>query len=251
MEAVTTEQLTQLWNKFIKERDKETREQLVLAYVHLVKYLAGRLVIYFKNYYELEDLESAGIPGLINAVDNFNPEKKVKFETYATIKIRGAILDWVRSLSWVPRTIYAEARKVEDALAKLEQKLGRAPDDLEVASYLKLSVEEYRSLLEKVAPVVVVPIDDPQNDIAETKAAADYGIEGVLDEIERKETKKALAEAIAQLPERDQLVISLYYHEGLTLKEIGKVLGVSESRVAQLNSRSLLRLRKLIRSILD
>lgn len=248
MGAAKTEQLPQLWSKFLKERDQETREQLVLAYLHLVKYQAGRLAIYFKNYYELEDLESAGIPGLISAVDKFNPEKKVKFETYATIRIRGAIYDWVRSLSWVPRTIYSEARKVEEALAQLEQKLGREPDDFEAADYLNISVEEYHSLLEKVAPVVVVSIEASQNDTADclNKAAADSGVEGVLDEIEAVETKKALAAAIAQLPERDQLVISLYYYEGLTLKEVGKVLGVSESRVAQLNSRSLLRLRKLI-----
>lgn len=248
MDAAKNEQLIDLWSKFLKKRDSESREQLVLSYLYLVKYIAGRLSIYFKNYYELEDLESAGIPGLISAVDQFNPEKKVKFETYATIRIRGAIYDWIRSLSWVPRSIYAEARKIEEALAQLEQRLGRAPDDFETAEYLNISVADYHKLLEKVAPVVVISLDDPQHDTKEPLdiAAANSGIEGVLDEMEAAEAKKALVEAITQLPERDQLVISLYYYEGLTLKEIGKVLGVSESRVAQLHSRSLLRLRKML-----
>ncbi|MGI6405920.1 MAG: sigma-70 family RNA polymerase sigma factor [Syntrophaceticus sp.] len=247
MDAAKNEQLTDLWSKFLKKRDAQSREQLVLSYLYLVKYIAGRLSIYFKNYYELEDLESAGIPGLISAVDQFNPEKKVKFETYATIRIRGAIYDWIRSLSWVPRSIYSEARKIEDAVAQLEQKLGRVPDDLETAEYLNISVAEYHNLLEKVAPVAVISLDDPQHETKESlDIAADSEVEDVLDEIEAAEAKKALAEAITELPERDQLVISLYYHEGLTLKEIGKVLGVSESRVSQLHSRSILRLRKLL-----
>lgn len=116
-----------LWEKLINENDKESRDQLILSYVYLVKYIAGRLAIFFQGYYELEDLVSAGIPGLINAVDRYNPDKGAKFETFATIKIRGAILDWVRSFSWAPRSVYSEARKVEDAIAKLEQELGRTP----------------------------------------------------------------------------------------------------------------------------
>ncbi|MDD2283315.1 MAG: FliA/WhiG family RNA polymerase sigma factor [Syntrophaceticus sp.] len=248
MDAAKNEQLTDLWSKFLKKRDAESREQVVLSHLYLVKYIAGRLSIYFKNYYELEDLESAGIPGLISAVDHFNPEKKVKFETYATIRIRGAIYDWIRSLSWVPRSIYTEARKIEEALAQLEQRLGRVPDDFETAEYLNITVAEYHNLLEKVAHVAVISLDDPQHDTKESLdiAAADTGVDSVLNEIEAAEAKEALAEAITKLPERDQLVISLYYYEGLTLKEIGKVLGISESRVSQLHSRSLLRLRKLL-----
>lgn len=248
MDAAKNEQLADLWSKFLKKREPESREQLVLFYLYLVKYIAGRLFIYFRNYYELEDLESAGIPGLISAIDQFNPEKNVKFETYATIKIRGGIYDWIRSLSWVPRSIYTKARQIEKALAQLEQRLGKVPDDFETAEYLNITVAEYHDLLEKVAPVAVISLDDPQHDIKESLevAATDTGVDGVLNEIEAAEAKKTLAEAILKLPERDQLVISLYYYEGLTLKEIGKVLGVSESRVSQLHSRSLLKLRKLI-----
>jgi RNA polymerase sigma factor for flagellar operon FliA len=241
------EQQNQLWERFLKDRDREVREQIILSYVALVKYIAGRLAIFFKGYYEMDDLISAGIPGLINAVDKYNPNRKVKFETFASIKIRGAILDWVRSFSWVPRSVYTESRRVEQAIASLEQSLGRSPEDEEVAGCLGVDVDQYRHMLEKIAPVTLLPLDSErhQNSVAD-ELDRDTGTENVLESITFEETKRELADGISRLPEKEKLVVSLYYYDGLALKEIGKVLGVTESRVSQLHTQAVLRLRRLL-----
>jgi len=235
-----------LWEKLSREKDKEARDQLILAYVSLVKYIAGRLAIFFQGYYDMDDLISAGIPGLINAVDRYSPDKGAKFETFATIKIRGAILDWVRSFSWVPRSVYSEARKVEEAIAQLEQELGRTPDEAEVAGFLGLPVEQYDHLLERIAPVTLLALDDPRHQEISFLDQSDQakGTDAVVEQLALEEMKQELAAGISRLPEKEQLVISLYYYSGLTLKEIGKVLHVTESRVSQLHTKAVLRLRK-------
>jgi RNA polymerase sigma factor for flagellar operon FliA len=243
------EEQTLLWERFLKDRDREAREQIVLSYVSMVKYIAGRLAIFFKGYYEMEDLVSAGIPGLINAVDRYNPCKNVKFETFASIKIRGAILDWVRSFSWVPRSVYTESRRVEQAIASLEQSLGRTPEDEEVAGCLGITRDEYRRMLEKIAPVTLLSLDSVQRQnqgSAIGQLEHDAGTEGVLENITFEETKRELAGEISRLPEKEKLVVSLYYYDGLSLKEIGKVLGVTESRVSQLHTQAILRLRRFL-----
>jgi RNA polymerase sigma factor for flagellar operon FliA len=247
--SAKTEDLALLWERFQKSRDGEAREQLILSYVSLVKYSAGRLAIFFKGYYEMDDLISAGIPGLIKAVDRYNPGKNVKFETFASIKIRGAILDWVRSFSWVPRSVYAESRRVEQAIAALEQKLGRTPDDSEVAEYLEITADQYRHTLEKIAPVTLLSLDGIQQQgqgLAVEELERDGGAEGALDSITFEETKQELADGISRLPEKEKLVVSLYYYDGLSLKEIGKVLGVTESRISQLHTQAVLRLRRFL-----
>jgi RNA polymerase sigma factor for flagellar operon FliA len=241
------EQQSQLWDRFLKARDPESREQIILSYVALVKYIAGRLAIFFKGYYEMDDLISAGIPGLINAVDKYNPSRKVKFETFASIKIRGAILDWVRAFSWVPRSVYTESRRMEQVIASLEQSLGRSPDDEEVADCLGVAVDQYRRMLEKIAPVALLPLDSDhyQNSVAD-ELDRDAGPESVLENITLEETKRELIDGISRLPEKEKLVVSLYYYDGLSLKEIGKVLGVTESRVSQLHTQAVLRLRRFL-----
>jgi RNA polymerase sigma factor for flagellar operon FliA len=235
-----------LWERLIRERDKEARDQLILSYVYLVKYIAGRLAIFFQGYYEQEDLISAGIPGLIDAIDRYNPDRGAKFETFATIKIRGAILDWVRSFSWAPRSVYSEARRVDEAIAQLEQELGRTPDDAEVAACLGLSAEQYSHLLERIAPVTLLALDDIrlQKNGAYEPDDPHRDTEAVVEKLALEEMKQDLAAGISRLPEKEQLVISLYYYSGLTLKEIGKVLGVTESRVSQLHTKAVLRLRQ-------
>jgi RNA polymerase sigma factor for flagellar operon FliA len=236
-----------LWEKFLRDRDRESREQIILSYVALVKYIAGRLAIFFKGYYETDDLVSAGIPGLINAVDKYNPGRKVKFETFASIKIRGAILDWVRSFSWVPRSVYTESRRVEQVIASLEQSLGRSPEDEEVADCLGVTLDQYRHMLEKIAPVTLLSLDsDKRQNQAADEIDRDAGSESVLESITYEETKQELAGGISRLPEKEKLVVSLYYYEGLSLKEIGKVLGVTESRVSQLHSQAVIRLRRFL-----
>ncbi len=235
-----------LWEKMIREKDKEAREQLILAHVSLVKYIAGRLAIFFQGYYDMDDLISAGIPGLINAVDKYSPDKGAKFETFATIKIRGAILDWVRSFSWVPRSVYSEARKVEEAVAQLEQELGRTPDEAEVAGFLGLPVEQYGHLLERIAPVTLLALDDLRHQETGFSDQSDQarGADAVVEQLAFEELKQELAAGISKLPPKEQLVISLYYYSGLSLKEIGKVLNVTESRVSQLHTKAVLRLRQ-------
>ena len=243
------EQLALLWERFIKNRDRETREQIILSYVSLVKYISGRLAIFFKGYYDMDDLISAGIPGLINAVDRYNPGKNVKFETFAAIKIRGAILDWVRSFSWVPRSVYTESRRIEQVIASLEQSLGRSPEDEEVAGHLGITINQYRHMLEKIAPVALLSLDGIQKHnqgFTSDDFDQDSGTEDILDDIALEETKQELAAGISKLPEKEKLVISLYYYDGLCLKEIGKVLGVTESRVSQLHVQALLRLKRLL-----
>ena len=241
------EQQAQLWERFLKDRDREAREQIILSYVALVKYIAGRLAMYFKGYYEMDDLISAGIPGLINAVDKYNPNRKVKFETFASIKIRGAILDWVRSFSWVPRSVYTESRRVEQTIASLEQSSGRSPDDEEVAGCLGITLNEYRRMLEKIAPVTLLPLDsDRSQNNAVDELDRESGTEGILESITLEETKQELVGEISRLPDKEKLVVSLYYYNGLTLKEIGKVLGVTESRVSQLHSQAIIRLRRFL-----
>jgi RNA polymerase sigma factor for flagellar operon FliA len=236
-----------LWEKFLKVRDRESREQIILSYVALVKYIAGRLAIFFKGYYETDDLISAGIPGLINAVDKYNPGRKVKFETFASIKIRGAILDWVRSFSWVPRSVYTESRRVEQVIASLEQSLGRSPEDEEVAGGLEVTLDQYRHMLEKIAPVALLSLDsDQRQNQAADEFDRDAGAESVLESITYEETKQELADGVSRLPEKEKLVVSLYYYDGLSLKEIGKVLGVTESRVSQLHSQAVIRLRRFL-----
>ncbi len=247
LEAI--EQQTQLWEQFLKDRDRESREQIILSYVALVKYIAGRLAIFFKGYYEMEDLISAGVPGLINAVDKYNPNRKVKFETFASIKIRGAILDWVRSFSWVPRSVYTESRRVEQAIASLEQSLGRSPEDEEVAGCLGVAIDEYRRMLEKIAPVALFSLDsDRYQNPAADELDRGAGTESVLEGITFEETKQELADGVSRLPEKEKLVVSLYYYDGLSLKEIGKVLGVTESRVSQLHTQAVLRLRRILKA---
>ena len=235
-----------LWERLIREKDREARDQLILAYVSLVKYIAGRLAIFFQGYYDMDDLISAGIPGLINAVDRYSPDKGAKFETFATIKIRGAILDWVRSFSWVPRSVYSEARKVEESIARLEQELGRTPDDAEVASYLGLPVDQYGHLLERIAPVTLLALDDLRHQESSLSDESDQlkDADAVVEKLALEEMKQELAAGITRLPEKEQLVISLYYYSGLSLKEIGKVLSVTESRVSQLHTKAVLRLRQ-------
>jgi RNA polymerase sigma factor for flagellar operon FliA len=241
------EQQALLWERFLKDGDHKAREEIILTHVALVKYIAGRLEIFFKGYYEMDDLISAGIPGLINAVDKYNPGRGVKFETFASIKIRGAILDWVRSFSWVPRSVYTEARRVEQTIASLEQSLGRSPEDEEVAGSLGIAIDQYRHLLEKIAPVTLLSFDglQSQNRNADD-LECDSRSEGVLENITLEETKQELVEGIAKLPEKEKLVVSLYYYNGLSLKEIGKVLGVTESRVSQLHTQAVLRLRRFL-----
>lgn len=229
-----------IWLKYSKTRDANAKNLIIENYVYLVKLVAGRLGIYLNQYVDLDDLVGYGILGLIDAIDKFDLDKNVKFETYASLRIRGSILDAIRKLDWVPRTLRKKQKELDKVYVELEAKLGRRPEDEEVASFLGVSLEEYNELLKDVNISALVSIDEYTfqfETIKDPKAPLpdDY--------VEDKEMKAILAELIEKLPEREKKVIFLYYFEELTLKEISKVLEVSESRVSQLHTKAVSRLR--------
>lgn len=237
----------ELWVRYAESHDPGLREQLILQYAPLVKYVIGRLAISLPAILDYEDILSYGTIGLIEAVERFDQTKGVKFETYAISRVRGSIIDALRALDRLPRSVRQKAREAEAATSRLSTALGRTPTDQEVARELGISVERYLQDMVDASWVTVSletvgPVDDDEDTPGEI-AVADPGAEDVTVGIEREELIGELAEAIQELPDREQLVLSLYYKEELTMREISKVLGVSESRVCQLHARALTRLR--------
>ncbi len=243
-------ELRELWRSYKIDGDERARERLVVAYSPLVKFIAGRMASGLPSHVEEADLISYGLLGLIGAIERFDLEREIKFETFAVSRIKGAIIDELRSLDWVPRSVRSKARDVEKAHAKLENKNQRGPTDEEMADELGIEVEEFNNVLLEIANSSVLALDDLW-----TIADPDGGRVSLLDtihdpnaidperEMDTAELKDRLADAIESLPERERLVIALYYYENLTLREIGEVLGVTESRVSQLHTKAVLGLR--------
>ncbi|MDI2028505.1 RNA polymerase sigma factor WhiG [Saccharopolyspora sp. TS4A08] len=236
-----------LWQAFGERPTQELRDRLVLHYAPLVKYVAGRVGTGLPSHVEVSDLIQSGIFGLVDAIEKFEPERGLKFETYAMQRIRGAILDDLRAQDWVPRSVRSRARDVERALERLEAKLQRTATDSELAEELELSIEELRELFAQLQMTSVVALDDligaghAQSSLAET--LPDDRAEDPVAALVDRDSRRQLAEAVERLSERDRVVVTLYYFENLTLAEIGRVLGVTESRVCQLHTRAVLRLR--------
>ncbi|MGH2732430.1 MAG: RNA polymerase sigma factor WhiG [Actinomycetota bacterium] len=239
-----------LWEEYKRDGSPQARDKLILHYAPLVKYVAGRVSTGLPANIEQSDLVSYGIFGLIDAIAKFEPGRGNKFETYAISRIKGAIIDELRAIDWVPRSVRFKAREVEKAIARLEHDLSRAPTDAEIAHLMKISVAELRSLYQQISFVSVVALDElmsvggekgdklPLIDTLQDPGGADPVIA-----FESEETRKLLADAINRLPEREKVVITLYYYEGLTLSEIGQVLGVTESRICQMHTKAVLQLR--------
>lgn len=238
-----------LWARYKKTGDTAARDALILNYSPLVKYVAGRLASSLPHSVETADLVSYGIFGLIDAIEKYDPGRAIKFETYAIARIKGAIIDELRAMDWVPRSVRARAREIEQAYIELENALKRVPTDAEVAAHIGLSEREYSEVLSKLSYTSVVSFEELW--IGGERDERQAGNSGIADEraedpvaiFESAELKEILASAIERLPEREKTVIALYYYEGLTLKEIGQVLGVTESRVSQLHTKAVLRLR--------
>ncbi|MGH3810691.1 MAG: FliA/WhiG family RNA polymerase sigma factor [Pseudonocardiaceae bacterium] len=234
-----------LWQAFGQQRDAALRERLVLHYAPLVKYVAGRVGTGLPAHIDIADLVQSGVFGLWEAIDRFEPERGLKFETYAMQRIRGAILDELRAQDWVPRVVRSRAREVERALERLESRLQRSATDAEVAAELGITVAELREIYAQLQLTSVIALDELLGcggmSIAETLPDDTVEEPGAL--LESVESRRLLAEAVSQLTDRDRMVVSLYYFENLTLAEIGRVLGVTESRVCQLHTRAVLRLR--------
>jgi RNA polymerase sigma factor for flagellar operon FliA len=240
--------LEELWRRYKKANDSQAREKLIEQYIPLVKYVAGRLAMNLPSSVDVGDLESFGFFGLLDALEKYDAERNIKFETYATTRIRGAIIDGLRSLDWVPRSTRAKARLVESQIYELTNDLGRTPTNEEIATALGLTLDDYFALLSELKGANLFSLDDAAageqggEDLKVLDLVVDQGLLPDQRVIE-KESVAELAAAIEQLSEREQLVLALYYHEDLTLKEIGHVLQVSESRVSQIHTKAIMTLR--------
>ncbi len=241
--------VAELWRDYKDGNTKEARERLILHYSPLVKFVAGRVAAGLPQNIEQADLVSYGIFGLIDAIDKFDPARGFKFETYAISRIKGAIIDELRSIDWVPRSVRSKARSIERAYSKLENELRRTPDDTEVASELGMSEGELAQTLSQISFVGLVALDELLSVGGDRTGSATVG-DTVSDRahdpvaaFEVDEMKHVLADAINRMPDRERLVLTLYYYEGLTLSEIGDVLGVTESRVCQIHTKAILQLR--------
>lgn len=230
-----------LWQTYANNPTAELREKIILEYAPLVKVVAGRLSMYLGYNVEYDDLVSYGIFGLIDAIDKFDASKAVKFETYASLRIRGAILDQIRKMDWIPRTVRQRQKQITAAIKEIELNTGRSATDEEIATALGISSSEYDDWQSQMKVTNVVSLDEfveQGSDVADT-----HGLSSQIDRpeevIEKEELKKVLMEALDQLTEKEKKVVLLYYYEELTLKEISNILEVSESRVSQLHTKAL------------
>ncbi|MBI5521260.1 MAG: FliA/WhiG family RNA polymerase sigma factor [Desulfarculus sp.] len=235
--------------------DAAEREALILEHTPLIRYVAGRIAMRLPSHVPLEDLYSAGVLGLIDAVDKFDPRQNVKFKTYAEFRIRGAILDELRAMDWVPRSVRKKSSRLEDTYHKVQSQLGRAASDEEVAQALGVSLEEFFHLLDEVKGVNLLSLDDQNSPLANLdseqvlEALGREDNEDPLTQLGLAELRRAVASAIEGLPEKEKLVVSLYYYDELTMREIGEVLGYTESRISQMHTKAILRLRARLRDV--
>ena len=255
---VQTDETAALWQEFQKSRDQAVRDRLILTYAPLVKYVAGRLGSGLPAHVDEGDLVSYGLLGLIGAIERYDPDRDVKFETYAIARIKGAIIDELRAMDWVPRSVRARARHIERAIAELEAKLHRAPTDEEIAAKLGIETEELDESLTEISRSSIAALDElwtigssGGDTVSLIDTLQDPNADDPSLEMTRTEVRESLATAISKLPERERTVITLYYYEELTLREIGEVLGVTESRVSQLHTKAILRLKAKLQGSLE
>ena len=240
-----------LWDNYIKTKDVKVREELIIKYLYLVKFVAGRLYTNYGNNVEYDDLVSYGVFGLIDAIEKYDAGRGVKFDTYAQLRIKGAIIDYLREIDWLPRSVRQKAKELEKAYFELENELGRPANDDEVAARLNVSVEDFQKKIQHVSTYSIVSLDD----LLEQKR--EFANDDVNNEtnpgaaIEKDVLRNILIETINILPEKENRVITLYYYEELTYKEIGKLLNISESRVSQLHTKAIIRLKSKISSYLN
>lgn len=238
------------WDDYKANGSKGAREQLILHYSPLVKYVAGRVAVGLPSNIDQADLVSYGIFGLIDAIDKYDQSRNIKFETYAISRIRGAIIDELRAIDWVPRSVRAKARSVEKAYTDLENRLKRPPSDAEIAQELDIEIEELNAIYTQLSTVSLIALDELMSVDGEkgdrlslVETLEDTRAESPTEAFESEEMKNILMDSINRLPEREKIVVTLYYYEGLTLAEIGQVLGVTESRICQMHTKAVLALR--------
>ena len=245
----------ELWKEYKRSKNPDIRDAMVKQYAPLVKYVAGKVAVGMPQNVEFDDLVGYGIFGLFDAIEKFDPDKHVKFKTYAVTRIRGAIFDELRTIDWVPRSVRQKSREIEDTIRDLEASLGRSASDKEIAKEMGLSGKEFEKALLRVSGTSILSL----NDVWYTGEDSDNV--SIVDSIEspdgfnpdniveKEEVKRVIIKSIHELPEKEKTVLVLYYYEDLTLKEIGKVLEVTESRVSQLHTKAIMRLRAKLTNI--
>jgi RNA polymerase sigma factor for flagellar operon FliA len=243
-------EVSDAWDEYKSTGSGRSRDALILHFSPLVKYVAGRVAVGLPANIEQADLISYGIFGLIDAIDKYEPERGIKFETYAISRIRGAIIDELRAIDWVPRSVRFKAREVEKAYTNLENKLKRPPSDAEIAEEMSIGLDELHNIYTQLSSVSLVALDELMTVEGEkgdrlslVETLEDTKATSPSDAFETEEMKGILTEAINRLPEREKIVVTLYYYEGLTLAQIGQVLGVTESRICQMHTKAVLALR--------
>ena len=234
------------------------KEQIVLEHTPLIRYIVNRIAVRLPSHIDLDDLHNTGVIGLMDAIEKYDPDKNCKFKTYAEFRIKGAILDQLRSLDWVPRSVRQKSRKLERAYGEVEQRLGRMASEDEVADSLGLQIEKFHELLNQVRGISMINLEEVRGTNADGDRSGTFAdiVEDVNSEnpfatLKLTEMKSVVADTIASLPEKERLVISLYYYEDLNMKEIGGILGITESRVCQIHTKSVLRPRSKLKGILD
>ena len=255
--AASAARLELLWDEYKSSGSAEARERLILHYAPLVKFVAGRVGVGLPNSVESADLVSYGMFGLIDAIDRYDTQRANKFETYAISRIRGAIIDELRSIDWVPRSVRQKAREIEAAIRELEAVLHRTPNDEEVAEAVGITMKQLRGVYRKMSYSSVMALDemlsvagDRSDRLALVDTVEDANAPDPVAVFESEETRQILAREITTLPEREKIVVTLYYYEGMTLAEIGQVLGVTESRVSQLHTKGVMLLRNRLNGVL-
>jgi RNA polymerase sigma factor for flagellar operon FliA len=234
------------------------KEQIVLEHTALIRYIVNRIAVRLPSHIDLDDLYNTGVIGLMDAIEKYDPEKNCKFKTYAEFRIKGAILDQLRSLDWVPRSVRQKSRKLEKAYGEVEQRLGRSATEDEIADSLGLEIDKFHVLLNQVRGISLINLEEIRGTNSDGDRAGTFAdiIEDVHSEnpfasLKLLETKHVISDTIGTLPEKERLVVSLYYYEDLNMKEIGNILGITESRVCQIHTKAVLRLRAKLKGLVD
>ena len=247
-------EIHEIWLEFEKDRtNKPLRDKLIIQYIYLIKYVVGRLRISLPATISTEDIASYGVEGLIDAIQKFIPSKGVMFETYALLRIRGAIIDRIRSLDWIPRGAQKRFKQIHGAVSALQAELGRKPTTDEIAKKLELPIEKVKASIIEMESHTLVSLHDKRDSSSSESlelidTIQDKKLDDPLAQLENRDVKNELSRALSNLPERERMILALYYHENMTLKEIGVTLSISESRVCQLHAQAIMKLRKLLSS---
>lgn len=251
IERLSDEKLSEIWSEYLKDKtQKNLRDTLIVQYIYLTRYVVGRIKMNLPPNFAIEDIASYGVEGLIDAVEKYSPDKGARFETYAIMRIRGNIIDKIRAEDWIPRQMRRKIKEVNTTIELLRQKLGRTPSIDEVAVELNMEKEKVEAILSDTQTVgsIYDKKGTSEDSLAVIDTIEDSKLVDPLTNLEDKDTKKDLQVALKRLPERERLIMVLYYHENLTLKEIGDTLELSESRVCQLHSQAIMKLRNILSS---